>query len=96
MLCSDPVSSCPSCPALRRARTAERREQRSSAPSVTSVVQNTQPRAVAARSRRGATPRMDPLPTYVLLAEGGQIFMRMEQTFFAHRFAMMRDRFGTS
>ena len=34
--------------------------------------------------------------TYALLAEGGQIFMRMEETFFAHRFAMLRDRFGTS
>jgi len=33
---------------------------------------------------------------YALLAEGGQIFMKMEQTFFAERFAMLRDRFGTS
>ncbi len=33
---------------------------------------------------------------YALLAEGGQIFMKMEQTFFADRFAMLRDRFGTS
>jgi PhnB protein len=33
---------------------------------------------------------------YALLAEGGQIFMKMEQTFFANRFAMLRDRFGTS
>ena len=33
---------------------------------------------------------------YALLAEGGQIFMPMEETFFAHRFAMLRDRFGTS
>lgn len=33
---------------------------------------------------------------YGLLAEGGQIFMPMEETFFAHRFAMLRDRFGTS
>ena len=33
---------------------------------------------------------------YTLLAEGGQIFMPMEETFFAHRFAMLRDRFGTS
>ena len=33
---------------------------------------------------------------YALLAEGGQIFMPMEATFFAHRFAMLRDRFGTS
>lgn len=33
---------------------------------------------------------------YVLLIDGGQIFMKMEQTFFAKRFAMLRDRFGTS
>ena len=33
---------------------------------------------------------------YALLTEGGEIFMRMEETFYAHRFAMMRDRFGTS
>ena len=33
---------------------------------------------------------------YALLSEGGEIFMRMEETFFAHRFAMLRDRFGTS
>jgi len=33
---------------------------------------------------------------YALLTEGGEIFMKMEETFFAHRFAMCRDRFGTS
>ena len=33
---------------------------------------------------------------YALLGEGGQIFMKMERTFFANRFAMLRDRFGTS
>jgi PhnB protein len=33
---------------------------------------------------------------YALLSDGGQIFMKMEQTFFASRFAMLRDRFGTS
>ena len=33
---------------------------------------------------------------YALLSDGGQIFMKMEQTFFAKRFAMLRDRFGTS
>jgi len=33
---------------------------------------------------------------YALLSDGGQIFMRMEETFFASRFAMLRDRFGTS
>ena len=33
---------------------------------------------------------------YALLGEGGQIFMPIEETFFATRFAMLRDRFGTS
>jgi PhnB protein len=33
---------------------------------------------------------------WALLAEGGQIFMAMEQTFFAPRFGQLRDRFGTS
>jgi PhnB protein len=33
---------------------------------------------------------------YALLSDGGQIFMPMEETFFAYRFAMLRDRFGTS
>ena len=33
---------------------------------------------------------------YALLSEAGQIFMPIEETFFAHRFAMLRDRFGTS
>lgn len=33
---------------------------------------------------------------YTLLADGGQIFMKMEKTFFANRFGMLRDRFGTS
>jgi PhnB protein len=31
-----------------------------------------------------------------LLSDGGQVFMPMQETFFAHRFAMLRDRFGTS
>ena len=33
---------------------------------------------------------------YALLTEGGEIFMKMDETFFASRFAMFRDRFGTS
>ncbi len=33
---------------------------------------------------------------YALLSEQGQIFMPMQETFFAFRFAMLRDRFGTS
>ena len=34
--------------------------------------------------------------TYALLTDGGEIFMKMAQTPFANRFAMLRDRFGTS
>jgi PhnB protein len=33
---------------------------------------------------------------YAVLAEGGDIFMKMEKTPFANRFAMLRDRFGAS
>ena len=33
---------------------------------------------------------------YAALAEGGEIFMKMEKTPFANRFAMLRDRFGAS
>ena len=33
---------------------------------------------------------------YAILSEDGQIFMKMEKTFFATRFAMLRDKFGTS
>ena len=33
---------------------------------------------------------------YDVLSSGGVIFMKMEKTFFANRFAMLRDKFGTS
>ncbi len=33
---------------------------------------------------------------YQLLSDGGEIFMKLEETFFANRFAMLRDKFGTS
>ena len=33
---------------------------------------------------------------YALLSREGEIFMKMEETFFASRFAMLRDKFGTS
>jgi PhnB protein len=33
---------------------------------------------------------------YALLTDGGEVFMPMEETFFAVRFGMLRDRFGTS
>jgi PhnB protein len=31
-----------------------------------------------------------------LLSDGGEIFMPMQETFFAFRFSMLRDKFGTS
>ena len=34
--------------------------------------------------------------TFTLLSDSGQVFMPMEETFFASRFAMLRDKFGTS
>lgn len=33
---------------------------------------------------------------YNLLIDEGEIFMKMERTFFASRFAMLRDKFGTN
>jgi PhnB protein len=33
---------------------------------------------------------------YALLIDGGEIFMKMAKTPWANRFAMLRDRFGTS
>jgi PhnB protein len=32
---------------------------------------------------------------YALLTDEGEIFMPMEEAFYARRFAMLRDRFGT-
>ena len=33
---------------------------------------------------------------YAVLTDGGEIFMKLEKTHFANRFAMLRDRFGAS
>ena len=33
---------------------------------------------------------------YAALAEGGEVFMELQSTPFANRFAMLRDRFGAS
>jgi PhnB protein len=33
---------------------------------------------------------------YEALGEGGKIFMKLEETFFAHRFAMLQDKFGAN
>jgi PhnB protein len=32
---------------------------------------------------------------YAALSDGGEIFMKMQETFFATRFAQLRDKFGT-
>lgn len=31
---------------------------------------------------------------YKVLSDGGEIFMKMDETFFAHRFGQLRDKFG--
>jgi PhnB protein len=33
---------------------------------------------------------------YAVLSDGGQVFMPMQETFFAFRFGMLRDKFGAS
>ena len=33
---------------------------------------------------------------YAVLSEGGQVFMPIQETFFAFRFAMLRDKFGAA
>jgi len=33
---------------------------------------------------------------FKLLSDGGEVFMPMDETFFATRFGMLRDKFGTS
>jgi len=32
---------------------------------------------------------------YTILSEGGEVYMKMGETFFAHRFAQFSDKFGT-
>jgi len=33
---------------------------------------------------------------YNALADGGEVFMAMGETFFAHRFGQLRDKFGVN
>jgi PhnB protein len=33
---------------------------------------------------------------YKVLSEGGEVFMAMNETFFAHRFGQLRDKFGVN
>ena len=58
-------------------------------------IPNAEPMRSAYLSLRLDTPE-EAERIYTLLSEGGQIFMKMKETFFASRFAMLRDRFGTS
>lgn len=42
--------------------------------------------------RTESTPEAERI--YKVLSEGGEVFMPIGETFFAHRFAQLRDRFG--
>ena len=33
---------------------------------------------------------------YAALSDGGEVFMKMDETFFAHRFGQFRDKFGVN
>ena len=44
----------------------------------------------------GLDSEADAERVYAALADGGEVFMKMEKTPFANRFAMLRDRFGAS
>lgn len=56
---------------------------------------NAEPMRSAYLTLRLATPeRAEEI--YEVLSNNGEIFMKMEKTFFANRFAMLRDQFGTS
>ena len=58
-------------------------------------VPNAEPmRSVYLTLRLGTAEKAEQV--YELLSSEGQIFMKMEKTFFANRFAMLRDKFGTS
>ncbi len=58
-------------------------------------VPNAEPMRSAYLTLRFDTPEKAE-EVYRLLSSDGQIFMPMEKTFFANRFAMLRDKFGTS
>jgi PhnB protein len=54
------------------------------------------PTPCAAPTSRSLDSEYDAERVYALLTDGGEIFMKMEKTPFANRFAMLRDKFGTS
>jgi PhnB protein len=58
-------------------------------------VPNAEPMRSVYLTLRFATPE-DAENIYDILSRNGEIFMKMEKTFFANRFAMLRDKFGTS
>ena len=58
-------------------------------------VPNAEPMRSAYLTIRVDTPE-EAERVYNLLSDNGEIFMKMEKTFFANRFAMLRDKFGTS
>lgn len=58
-------------------------------------IPNAEPMRSAYLTLRLSTPEKAE-EVYTLLSDGGEIFMKMEKTFFANRFAMLRDKFGTS
>ena len=58
-------------------------------------VPNAEPMRSAYLTLRLQTPEQAE-EIYELLSTDGEVFMKMEKTFFANRFAMLRDKFGTS
>jgi PhnB protein len=44
----------------------------------------------------GVTSNEEADRIHKLLTDGGEIFMPMQETFFAHKVSMLRDKFGTS
>ncbi|HEU4574469.1 MAG TPA: VOC family protein [Chitinophagaceae bacterium] len=58
-------------------------------------IPNAEPMRSAYLTLRIDTPELAE-KIYTLLSADGEIFMKMEKTFFANRFAMLRDKFGTS
>jgi len=55
-------------------------------------VPNAEPMRSAYLTLRPDTPEKTE-DIYKVLSEGGEIFMKMEENFFANRFAMLRDKF---
>ena len=66
-------------------------------PSPSDVPPEWKDKVLHARMNLGGTELLGAdIPSDRFQSDGGQIFMPMDETFFANRFAMLRDRFGTS